>query len=138
MVSENFINECKKRANANRLGQISVSGLDNLITQSDNLQSFSIDSGCYVDGSIIGSVYIKKLTGNFIAIPDNIDLINKIIQPRVGVKYDNLGHEYIRLGKYTVERPNNEETVKMAQITAYDDLVNKIDDEYICNIDYTQ
>ena len=44
MISTNFINECKNRANGNRLGQIVVNGLDNPITQSNNLQSFEIDS----------------------------------------------------------------------------------------------
>ena len=57
MASANFKNECKNRANANRLGKIIVDGIDTPITNSDNLQSFEIDSGCYVDGNIIGSVY---------------------------------------------------------------------------------
>ena len=66
MVNANFINECKNRANANRLGKLIVDGLESPITQSDKLQSFSIDDGCYVDGNIIGSIYVKKLTSRLL------------------------------------------------------------------------
>ena len=55
MASTNFINECKNRANANRLGKIIVDGINTPITNSDNLQSFEIDSGCYVDDRLFGT-----------------------------------------------------------------------------------
>lgn len=137
MVSTNFINECKNRANSNRLGQLVVEGLDNAITQSDKLQNFSIDSGCYVDGNIIGTVYIKKLTGQILDSND-VDLIDKIIYPQIGVKYDDNSTEYINMGKYTIERPKDETTANMSQITAYDDLNNKLDSKYVCDIDYSK
>lgn len=105
------------------------------ITNSDNLQSFEIDSGCYVDGNIIGSVYAKCLKANFIA--DNNNLVDKSIQAHIGVKYANLSNEYINMGKYTVERPNNEITTNYSQITAYDDLYTNLDKKYVCNIDYS-
>lgn len=135
MVSTNFINECKNRANANRLGQIVVNGVDTPISQSNNLQSFEIDSGCYVDGNIIGSVYAKCLKANFIA--DQNNLSDKSIQAQIGVKYDDLSSEYINMGKYIVERPNNEITTQYSQITAYDRLYTNLDSKYICNIDYS-
>ena len=134
MASTNFINECKNRANANRLGQIIVDGIDTPITNSDNLQSFEIDSGCYVDGNIIGSIYAKCLKANFIAEQNN--LTDKSIYAKIGVKYDDLSNEYINMGKYKVERPNNEITANMSQITAYDDLYTNLDKQYVCNIDY--
>lgn len=135
MVSTNFINECKNRANANRLGQIVVNGVDTPISQSNNLQSFEIDSGCYVDGNIIGSVYAKCLKANFIA--DNNNLTDKSIQAQIGVKYADLSTEYINMGKYTIEHPNNEITANYSQITAYSDLYTKLDSKYVCNIDYS-
>lgn len=138
MSSTNFINECKKRANANRLGKIIVKESNNTITQSNYLQNFSIDSGCYIDGNIIGSIYIKKFTGNFISLPSNINLIDNTINVYSGVKYDDLTEEYINLGNYVIERPKNEETTKNTQIIAYDNLISSIDKEYISNIDYTQ
>ena len=67
MASTEFINECKNRANANRLGQIIVDGVDTPITNSNSLQSFEINSGCYVNGDIVGSVYAKCLKANFIS-----------------------------------------------------------------------
>ena len=136
MASTNFINECKNRANANRLGQIIVDGIDTPITNSDNLQSFEIDSGCYVDGNIIGSVYAKCLKANFIA--DQNNLTDKSIYAKIGVKYADLSNEYINMGKYKVERPNNEITANMSQITAYSNLYTNLDSKYVCNIDYSK
>ena len=133
-ASTNFINECKNRANANRLGKIVVDG--NTISNSDNLQSFSINSGCYVDGNIIGSVVVKKLSANFIATPENIDLVDKEIQAQVGVKFADNTTEYINLGNYVIERPEDEQTVNMQSITAYDNLYTNLDKSYVCGIDY--
>ena len=135
MTSTNFINECKNRANANRLGKIIVDGIETPITNSNNLQSFEIDSGCYVDGNIIGSVYAKCLKANF--IDDQNNLTDKSIQAQIGVKYTDLSNEYINMGKYTVKHLNNEITANMSQITAYDDLYTNLDKKYVCNIDYS-
>ena len=107
MVSTDFINECKNRANKNRLGQLIVDGNDTPVTQSDKLQNFTIDSGCYVDGNIIGSIYIKKITGNILD-SNNLNLLDKIIYAEIGVKYTDNSTEYIEMGKYTVERPKDE------------------------------
>ena len=136
MVSNNFINECKNRANNNRLGKIFVDGIDEPITNSNNLQSIEIDSGCYVDGNIIGSVYAKCLKANFIAEQNNLS--EKSIRAQIGVKYADLSTEYINMGKYKVERPNNEITANMSQITAYSDLYTNLDKKYVCNIDYSK
>lgn len=104
------------------------------ITNADSLQSIEIDSGCYTDGNIIGSVNAKCLKANFIA--DNNNLVDKSIQAQIGVKYADLSNEYINMGKYKVERPNNEITANYSQITAYDDLYTNLDTKYVCNIDY--
>lgn len=104
------------------------------ITNSDKLQSIDIDSGCYVDGNIIGSVYAKCLNANFVG---NInDLAEKNMCAKIGVKYADLSTEYIDMGKYTIERPNNEITAQYSQIKAYSKLYSNLDKPYICNIDY--
>lgn len=139
MASVDFINECKNRTNANRLGKIVVNDTTNKeITNNDNLQSFNIDSGCYVDGNIIGSIYIKCLNAQFISVPSDVNLIDKNINAYVGVKYDDLSDEYINMGKYVIERPNNEETADFTQIKAYSNIRNKIDEKYICGIVYSE
>lgn len=134
MANTNFINECKNRANANRLGQIIVDGVDTPITNSNSLQSFEINSGCYVNGDIVGSVYAKCLKANFISDQNNLN--DKIIHAKIGVKYGDLSTEYINMGKYRVERPNNEITAQYSQITAYDSLYTNLDNFYVCGIDY--
>lgn len=136
MASNNFINECKNRANANRLGKIIIDGIEEPVTNSNKLQSFSIDSGCYVDGNIIGSVYVKCLKADFIT--DITNLADKTLDAKIGVKYADLSDEYINMGKYIIERPNNEITANMSNITAYDSLYTNLDSKYICNIDYSQ
>lgn len=135
MESINFRNECRNRANANRLGKITVEGIEEPITNNDYLQSFSIDSGCYINGDIIGSVYAKCLKASFVKDIQNIT--DKSISAQIGVKYDDLSDEYINMGKYIVERPNNEITANMSQITAYDNLYTKLDIPYACGIDYS-
>ncbi len=137
MASIKFIEECKEDANCNRLGTITVDGLEEPITNDDNLQSFSIDESCYVNGDIIGTVYIKKLDGQLLALPNDINLAGKVIHAKIGVKYADESAEYVEMGKYTVEHPKDEETADKCQITAYDDLTFKLDDEYVCGIDYS-
>lgn len=136
MASNNFINECKNGAFANRLGKIIVDGINDPITNSDNLKKFTIDSGCYVDGDIIGSIYIKQLSGEFVGYTNTDNLIDKEIDAQIGVKYGDNTTEYISMGKYTIERPNEEKTANKAEITAYDNLINKINDKYVCGIEY--
>lgn len=136
MASTEFINECKNRTNANRLGQIIVDGVDTPITNSNSLQSFEINSGCYVNGDIVGSVYAKCLKANFISDQNNLN--DKIIHAKIGVKYGDLSTEYINMGKYRVERPNNEITAQYSQITAYDSLYKNLDNSYVCGIDYLE
>ena len=105
------------------------------ITNYDNLQSIQIDSGCYTDGNIIGSVYVECLNASFVAEATN--LVDKIIRCQIGVKYADLSTEYICKGKYIIERPNNEITAQMSQITAYSDLYTNLEAIYICNLDYS-
>ena len=105
------------------------------ITNDDNLQSIQIDSGCYTDGNIIGSVYVECLNASFVAEATN--LVDKIIRCQIGVKYADLSTEYICKGKYIIERPNNEITAQMSQITAYSDLYTNLEAIYICNLDYS-
>ena len=138
MASANFINECKNGANGNRLGQIIVEGVTTPLTQSNYIANFSVDSGCYVDGNIIGSIYIKKLEGNLLAVPDGVELIDKPIQAQIGIKYANSATEYINMGNYIIERPNDEKTANKCQITAYDGLMNQINNKYVSTIDYLQ
>ena len=118
MVTNNFITECKNGANANRLGKITVTGEVNPITSEDKLASFSIEDSCYVDGSIIGTTYLKKLTADFVDTDSDFDLLDKNVQPYVGVKYSNNTSEWLKMGNYTVEKPTDEQTANLRQITA--------------------
>lgn len=138
MASINFINECKKAAYKNRLGTLVIEGIENPITNSDKLQSFTIDSGCYIDGNIIGNVYIKCLTSNLVDISEEINLVDKTIDVQVGVKYEDDTTEFINLGRYIVERPKDEKQINFSSITAYDSLIEKIDSPYVCGIDFSE
>lgn len=135
MISTKFSNECKNRSNGNRLGQILIDGVDTPITNSDNLQNFTIDDACCVNGSIIGTTYTKKLTASFVSIPNDVNLIDKVLKVKVGVKYDDSSVEYMNMGKYTVERPKDEQTANLSQITAYDDFY-LLDEPYECGLTF--
>ncbi len=134
MASNNFINECKQPTNDNRYATIKTN--NNILNQDNYIQDFTIDSGCYVDGTIIGTTCVKKINANLIG-SYNIDLENEDLDIQVGVKYEDETTEYINLGKYKVETPKDEATNNYSSITAYDHLLNKLDNAYICNLDFT-
>ena len=117
--------------------EVEYTSWESKIKNSDRLQKVTIDNGCIVNNEIIGSVYSKKVTSDILDI-NELDLENKKIDVKIGVKYNNESHETLNMGKYTIERPKDEQTVNMGQITAYDDLNSKLEDKYICGIDYTQ
>lgn len=133
MASNNFINECTNGAYANRLGKILVDGVQQPIDETNNLSSFSIEDSCYVDGNIVGTTYLKKLSAQFLSVPTNVDLIDKRISAHVGVKYADTTEEWLNMGNYTVEHPNDEQTADLTQITAYDDF-NNLDKVYVCGL----
>ena len=99
------------------------------------IQSFTIDSSCYDNGNIIGTVYCKKLTANLIDAIDT-SLVDKSFYAYVGVKYDDNSEEYITMGKYTIEKPKDEVLENFTSFTSYDDLMNRIDKEYACSLDF--
>lgn len=135
MASDNFINMCKEPANGNRLGIITNNN-EIVLNQDNYIQDFTIDDGCYVNGSLIGTTYVKKINANLIG-SYNIDLEDKDLKVKVGVKYDDDTEEYIDLGNYVVEKPKDEATKNYSQITAYDHTMNKLDHAYICNLDFS-
>lgn len=135
MASANFINECKKYAYENRYGRLAIlNGAE--LNQSNVIQYFMIDSGAYDEGSIIGTVYCKKLNAQLINALDKT-LENASFLAQVGVKYDNNNTEYINLGKFTIEKPKDELIDNYTSFVAYDDLANNIDKPYVSNINYT-
>ena len=135
MVTNDFINECKIPANCNRYGKLVLSDGITELNQSNKIQKFTIDSSCYENGNIIGTVYCKKITANLIDSLD-VSLVDEDFNAYAGVKYDNGNTEYVNLGKYKIERPNDEVLNNFTSFTAYDDLTNNIDKEYVCGIEY--
>lgn len=138
MASVNFINECKNYAYMNRYGKL-VFHIPTLeLNQSNKIQDFTISSGCYIDGNIVGSVYVKQLEANLIdALEENIE--NGQFNANVGVSYiedEEETTEYINLGSYVVEKPSDEQTTNLSSFVAYDTLANHINDIYDTNLDY--
>lgn len=115
--------------------EIKYTNYETEITNSDNLSSFTVDDTCYVDGKIIGTNYIKKVQSQLVAVPNDVDLIDKKVFVKTGVKYDDLSTEWLDMGKYTIERPEDEQTANLTQITAYDDFT-LLDKPYVCNLDF--
>ena len=146
MASVNFINECKNYAYMNRYGKLEFANPTLELNQSNKIQDFTINSGCYVDGNIVGSVYVKKLEANLIdAIDDTVE--NREFDASVGVTYTETEEvegeevetettEYMDLGTFVVEKPTDEQLVNLSSFVAYDTLTKHIDDTYATNLDY--
>lgn len=128
-MTDNFKNECKKMAYANRLGKIAY-GTNSSINENDYLVSFEVVDDCYLDGNIIGTTNAKSITINTL---DNYELVDGEIDASAGVKYADSTTEYINLGKYIIQRETNQQTVKNGEYTGMDYL-SKLDSEYVCGI----
>ena len=128
-MTDNFKLECKNPAYANRLGKITY-GNDLSINEDDYLVDFETTDDCYLDGNIIGTTNAKSITINTL---DNYELVDGDVNVSVGVKYDDDTTEYINLGKYTIQRENNQQTSQNGQYTGMDYL-SKLDSEYVCGI----
>ena len=138
MASVNYINECKNFAYMNRYGKLSFTNPILELNQSNKIQEFTIDSGCYVDGNIVGSVYVKKIIAQLIdALEDTIE--NRQFEASVGVKYEDNEEEiieYQKMGSYVVEKPKDEQTENYTSFIGYDLLMQHLEDKYTTNLDY--
>ena len=135
MASIDFINECKNYAYKNRYGKIEFTNPTLELNQSNKIQEFTIDSGCYDNGSIVGSVYVSKFNAQLIdALEDSIE--NRQFNASVGVKYDDESTEYIGMGTYVVERPKDEQTTNFSSFVAYDLLMQHLEEKYTTELDY--
>ena len=136
MASNNFINECKNGAYCNRYGKLEFDGLT--ITEDNQLVDFSIESGCYDNGDIIGNTYVKKIKANLLdSITD--DLVDKDFDVSVGAKFlvNNVETtEYVDLGTYTVEKPTDTQTENRTSLIGYSQLLDNLDKPYTTELDY--
>ena len=146
MATSEFINECKNYANCNRYGKLEFSSPALELNQSNKIQEFTIDSGCYDNGNIIGSVYSTKLNAQLIdALEDTIE--NREFDASVGLTYTTTEEvegeevetettEYTGMGTYVVEKPKDEQTTNFSSFVAYDLLMQHLEDKYVSNLDY--
>lgn len=139
MASIDFINECKNFAYENRYGKLEFSNPTLELNQSNKIQEFTLDDGCYDNGDIVGSVYVKKLTAKLIdALEDNIE--NREFEASVGAKYlddeEQETTEYVNLGTYVVEKPKDEQTENYSSFVSYDLLMQHLDEKYTTALDY--
>lgn len=128
-MTENFKNECKNPAYANRLGKITY-GEDLSINENDYLVDFEMVDDCYLDGSIIGTTIAKSIKINTL---DNYELADGDVTVNTGVKYADNTTEYINLGEYTIQRETNEQTTKNGQYEGLD-FFTRLDNQYMCGI----
>lgn len=136
MASNNFINECKNGAYCNRYGKLEFDGLT--INQSNQLVDFSIESGCYDNGDIIGNTYVKKIEANLLDSL-NDDLVDKEFEASVGATFtvNNVETtEYVDLGTYTVEKPTDTQTENRTSLIGYSQLLDNLDKLYETQLDY--
>ena len=133
MATQNFINECKKRANANRLGKFNIDNLE--VNQTNHLSSIELKESCYVNDTIIGSIYTKSADIQLLNIPANTELEGKIITPEIGVRYDDGTTEYVEYDEYTIETINDEQTTSSTKFSAMNGGT-LLENRYECSLSF--
>lgn len=122
MATTKFINECKKPANSNRLGKVTIGSTT--INQHDFLANIRLSEKCYIDGSVIGTNYSKSVDINALDTFTGTLSSGETINPKLGVKYDDDTTDYIDFGNYTSEVSNEKQTSNSTSFTGYDKLIN--------------
>lgn len=133
MATQNFINECKNRANANRLCRFNIGNL--AVNQSNYLSSIELKDSCYIDDTIIGGIYTKSAEVELLNLPLGTELVGETITPEVGVKYANDSTEYITFDDYTIESVNDEQTASNTSFIAMNGST-LLDKEYECSLSF--
>jgi len=133
MATQNYINECKNRANANRLAKFNIGNL--AVNQTNYLKSIKLEDSCYVNDTIIGSMFTKSIDVELLNIPANTELVGETINPEIGVRYTDDSTEYITFDDYIVESVNDEQTASNTKFTAMNGGT-LLDKEYNCSLSF--
>ena len=133
MATQNFINECKNRANANRLAKFNI---DNLaLNQTNYISKIELKDSCYVNKEILGAIFVKSADVSVLNLPLNTELVGKIISPQIGVRYSDDTTEYVEFDNYTIESLKDEQTGSSTDFTAMGGG-SKLDEQYNCNLTF--
>lgn len=105
------------------------------INQTNYLKSIALKDSCYVNDTIIGSIYTKSAEVELLNLPANTELVGETITPEIGVKYSNDTTEYITFDDYTVESLEDEQTASNTKFIAMNGgtLLEK---EYVCSLSF--
>lgn len=133
MATQNFINECKNRANANRLAKFNIGNL--AVNQGNYLVSIELKDSCYVDNTIIGAIYTKSADVKLLNLPANTELIGETITPEIGVRYSDNSTEYITFDDYIIESIKDEQTASNTEFTAMNGGT-LLDKQYECSLSF--
>ena len=133
MATQNFINECKNRANANRLAKFNI---DNLaLNQTNYISKIELKDSCYVNKEILGAIFVKSADVSVLNLPLNTELVGKIISPQIGVRYSDDTTEYVEFDNYTIESLKDEQTGSSTDFTAMGGG-SKLDEQYNCTLTF--
>ena len=133
MATQNFINECKNRANVNRLAKFNIDNL--LLNQTNHISKIELKDSCYVNDTIIGAVYTRSANVNVLNLPLNTELVGKTISPQIGVRYSDNSEEYIEFDDYIIESVNDEQTASNTEFSAMNGGA-LLDKEYMCTLSF--
>lgn len=133
MATQNFINECKNRANANRLCRFEIGNL--AINQSNYLSSIELKDSCYVNDTIIGAIFTKSADVKLLNLPMNTELVGETITPEFGVEYNDESTEYITFDDYIIESVKDEQTASNTEFSAMNGGA-LLDKQYICSLSF--
>ena len=105
------------------------------INQTNHLASIELKESSYVNNTIIGSIFTKSAEVKLLNLPQDTQLVNKTIIPKIGVKYANDTTEYIDFDKYIIESIKDEQTASNTNFTAMNGGT-LLDKEYVCSLSF--
>ena len=105
------------------------------INQTNHLTSIELKDSCYVNDTIIGSIYTKSAEVKLLNLPIDTELVGETITPEIGVRYTDDSTEYITFDDYIIESVNDEQTASNTKFTAMNGGT-LLDEKYVCSLSF--
>lgn len=94
------------------------------INENNYLKGFDFDDSLFTPNEgIIGSTIAKEITGNFVNVDSNFSVENREFDAYIGADINENTTKYIKLGRFIIQKPENDDVNDNTQFTALDYMI---------------